>query len=82
MYGDVSDTRLLQILAVRGMLLMEIRGTTRRGPSALSWWKLTYGFTGNRERVLEKVNVLIEEIKNGERVWSPEKMKFIAKEAV
>ncbi len=77
MDGNVSDPRLFQILAVRGMLRMEIHGMTRRGGSALAWWKERYGFKGSRERVLEQVNALVEEIKDGRREWSPEGMKFM-----
>ena len=55
--GD--DTRLFRLMALRGMLRLELAGMRRRGPSALSVVKREFGLRGNRQRVCDQFFALV-----------------------
>ena len=50
-----------RILALRKMLELETKGMTRRGKSAYLLVKEEFGFKGNRQKVLEQLNLWIKE---------------------
>jgi len=50
-----------RILALRKMLELETKGITRRGKSAYLLVKEEFGFKGNRQKVLEQLNLWIKE---------------------
>lgn len=58
-----TNHRLVQLLARRGALSLEIKGLRRRGRSAYSIVKETYGLRGSRESVLHQLTDLIEQEK-------------------
>lgn len=51
---------LVQLLAIRGALKMEMSGLKRRGPSASSIVKARFGFKGNKEKLLAQLQAYIE----------------------
>jgi len=50
-----------QLCTRRGALRLEIPGMKRRGRTAYSLCKEIYGLKGNRQKVLEQMNDLIEQ---------------------
>lgn len=60
---DMTDPRardFIHMVSVRGALLLELNGMTRRGRSAYAIAKETWGFKGNKERVYNQLCELIE----------------------
>lgn len=57
-------TQLFVMLAQRGALQLEMHGIKMsRGRSAFAVVKETYGFKGNREKVLEQLDAAIEKFR-------------------
>ena len=52
-----------RLCALRGALRLEILGMKRRGKSAYSVVKQEFGFKGNKQKVFDQLNDLIEEKK-------------------
>ena len=52
-------------LTLRSALKMECLGMSRRGQSAYSIIKQEYGFKGNKKSVLEQMEKIIKEFKQG-----------------
>lgn len=55
-----EHTKNVRILALRGMLKLEVLGLSRRGQSAYSIVKKEFGFKGTKQRVLDQLNEYIE----------------------
>ena len=53
----------VQLLARRSALKLEIKGLTRRGRSAYAICKEVYGLKGSKEKVLEQMNELVNNLK-------------------
>ena len=51
-----------RLCALKGALKLEILGMRRRGPSAYAILKGEYGFKGNKAKVLEQTQALVDEI--------------------
>ena len=56
---------LFRFLSLRSALKLECLGMRRRGQSAYSIVKAEYGLKGNKKSVLEQMEQIIKEIKNG-----------------
>lgn len=56
---------MFRFLSLRSALKMECRGMSRRGQSAYSIVKAEYGFKGNKKSVLEQMEKIIKEFKEG-----------------
>lgn len=56
---------MFRFLSLRAALKMECRGMSRRGQSAHSIIKAEYGFKGNKKSVLEQMEKIIKEFKEG-----------------
>ena len=56
---------LYRILSLRSALKLECLLMKRRGQSAYSIIKAEYGFKGNKKSVLEQMEQIIKEVKNG-----------------
>ena len=54
-----------RFIILRSALKLECLGMTRRGQSAYSILKAEYGFKGNKKSVLQQVEQIIKEVKNG-----------------
>ena len=52
---------MARLLVLRSGLKLEIQGLHRHGRSIYSICKSEFGFKGSRERVLDQLNVLIEQ---------------------
>jgi len=52
--------QLYRLCALRSMLLLEIVGMRRRGPSAYSSLKKQFGLKGSKEKVLAQLETIIE----------------------
>ena len=65
----VADTSeqidMFRFLSLRSALKLECLGMSRRGQSAYSIIKAEYGFTGNKKSVLQQMEQIIKEVKNG-----------------
>jgi len=61
----VADTpdkiEMFRLLALRGALKLELVGMCRRGSSAYSVIKREFGFKGNKQKVLDQLEVHIKE---------------------
>ena len=55
---------LFRLLSLRGALKLEILGLKKRGQSVYSILKQEYGFKGNKQSILDQLQVKIEELKN------------------
>lgn len=53
--------KFAQMVARRGALSLECKGMKRRGQSAYSICKQVYGLKGNKQKVLEQMNKMIED---------------------
>ena len=60
-YDSIEQINLFRMKALRGALKLEILGMKRKGRSAYSLIKEEFGFKGNREKVLDQIEVKIEE---------------------
>ena len=56
---------MFRFLSLRSALKMECRGMSRRGQSAYAIVKAEYGFKGNKKSVLEQMEKIIKEFKEG-----------------
>jgi len=56
---------MFRFLSLRSALKMECRGMSRRGQSVYSIVKAEYGFKGNKKSVLEQMEKIIKEFKEG-----------------
>ena len=56
---------MFRFLSLRSMLKLECLGMSRRGQSAYSIIKAEYGLKGNKKSVLEQMEQIIKEVKNG-----------------
>ena len=56
---------MFRFLSLRAALKMECRVMGRRGQSAYSIVKAEYGFKGNKKSVLEQMEKIIKEFKEG-----------------
>lgn len=57
-----EQIKLAHMLAQRGALHLETKGLTRRGRSVYSIVRQEYGFRGNKIKVLQQLEDLIEQI--------------------
>ena len=57
---------LYSLLALRAALRMEVVGLKGRGKSAYSIAKEELGVKGNKQKVLDQVNQMLQSIKKGE----------------
>ena len=57
-----QDIAFVQLLALRGALKLELLGLRRRGRSAYGIVKQRFGFRGSKQRVLEQLNALVEQV--------------------
>ena len=66
----IADTpykiELYALLSLRAALRMEVAGLKGRGKSAYSIAKEELGVKGNKQKVLDQVNQMIQSIKKGE----------------
>ena len=66
----IADTpykiELYRLLSLRAALRMEVAGLKGRGKSAYSIAKEELGVKGNKQKVLDQVNQMIQSIKKGE----------------
>ena len=66
----IADTpykiELYRLLSLRAALRMEVAGLKGRGKSAYAIAKQELGIKGNRQKVLDQVNQMIQSIKKGE----------------
>tara|TARA_A100001391_G_scaffold136768_1_gene95472 strand:+ start:542 stop:748 length:207 start_codon:yes stop_codon:yes gene_type:complete len=61
-----EQIEMYRILSLRSMLKLECLGMKRgRGQSAYSIIKSEFGLKGNKKSVLEQLEQIIEEVKNG-----------------
>ena len=60
-----EQIEMYRLLSLRSALKLECLGMSRRGQSAYSIIKAEYGFKGNKKSVLEQMEKIIEEVKNG-----------------
>ena len=56
---------MFRLLSLRSALKFECLGMSRRGQSAYSIIKAEYGLKGNKKSVLQQLEEIIEEAKNG-----------------
>ena len=56
---------MFRLLSLRSALKLECLGMSRRGQSAYSIIKAEYGLKGNMKSVLQQLEEIIEEAKNG-----------------
>ena len=56
---------MFRLLSLRSALKLECLGMSRRGQSAYSIIKAEYGLKGNKKSVLQQLEEIIEESKNG-----------------
>lgn len=56
---------MFRFLSLRAALKMECIGMKRRGQSAYSIIKAEYGFKGNKKSVLQQMEQIIKEVKEG-----------------
>jgi len=56
---------MFRFLSLRSALKMECLGMSRRGQSAYAIVKAEYGFKGNKKSVLEQMEKIIKEFKEG-----------------
>ena len=56
---------MFRLLSLRSALKLECLGMSRRGQSAYSIIKAEYGLKGNKKSVLQQLEEIIEEAKNG-----------------
>jgi hypothetical protein len=59
--GD--DVGVFRLLALKSALKLEMRGLHRRGPSAYSIIKSEFKWKGNRQKILDKLEAHLEEIR-------------------
>jgi hypothetical protein len=63
MISTPEGTAFAQLLARRGALRLEILGLRHSGGSVYALCKRAYNLKGSKQRVLEQVNAMIENIK-------------------
>ena len=56
---------MFRFLSLKSALKLECLGMSRRGQSAYSIVKAEYGLKGNKKSVLEQMEKIIKEVKNG-----------------
>ena len=56
---------MFRFLSLRSALKLECLGMKRRGQSAYSIIKAEYGFKGNKKSVLEQMEQIIKQMKEG-----------------
>ena len=63
----IADTpykiELFRLLTIKSALSLEIAGLTGRGKSAYSLAKEEFGLKGNRQKVFDQVNAMVQAIK-------------------
>ena len=50
-----------QLASLKGALALELKGMTRRGPSAYSIAKERYGLKGNRQSVFDQLQKMVDD---------------------
>jgi len=58
-----ADTKIFQLISLKGRLKMEIMGMRCNGPSAATIVKKMFGWKGNNKKILEKLEAHLEELK-------------------
>ena len=61
-FDTPEGIEFVRLCARRGALRLEIRGLRRSGRSAYAICKEVYGLKGSREKVLDQLNKMIEDI--------------------
>lgn len=56
---------MFRFLSLKSALKLECLGMSRRGQSAYSIVKAEYGFKGNKKSVLEQMEQIVKEFKEG-----------------
>jgi hypothetical protein len=56
---------MFRFLSLKSALKLECLGMSRRGQSAYSIAKAEYGFKGNKKSVLEQMEQIVKEFKEG-----------------
>ena len=60
-----EQIEMYRLLSLRSALKLECLGMKRRGQSVYSIVKAEYGLKGNKKSVLQQLEEIIEEVKNG-----------------
>ena len=64
-YDTPEKIDMFRFLSLRSALKLECLGMGRRGQSAYSIIKQEYGFKGNKKSVLQQMEQIIKEFKQG-----------------
>ena len=60
----IVDVEFYRLLTLRSALKLEILGMSRRGQSVYALIKKEFGFKGNKQKVYDQIDKLIQKLKD------------------